>query len=86
MEQFQHSVAQQDDRNLRIFGFGEAPVAAKLGYAIREVVVGTEHEIKTQFSGDLIAVKGPSIFGRDGANEWAIMAPEGKNAEASTAE
>lgn len=54
-------------------------MAAKLGYAI-EVVVGTEHEIKTQFSGDLIAVKGPSIFGRDGANEWAIMAPEGKNA------
>ena len=63
------------ERKLRVFGFGEAPAAAKLGYTIREVVDGTEEEIKARFSGDLIAVKGASIFGRDGSNEWAIMAP-----------
>jgi len=63
------------ERKVRIYGFGEAPEAAKLGYSIRQVVVGTEEEIKTQFSGDVIAVKGASIFGREGANEWAIMTP-----------
>ena len=66
------------EQKLHIYGFGTAPEAAKLGYSIREVVVGTEDDIKSKFSGDLIAVKGAAIFGQDGQNEWAIMSPTGR--------
>lgn len=58
---------------IQIFGFGEAPRAAALGYVMREVIVGTADQISERFEGDLIAVTGAAVHGQPGAFEFAIF-------------
>jgi len=63
----------QEQHQVRFFDFGETPRAAKLGYAIDKVVLGTKEDIRAQFVGDYIAVTGAAVFGQPGKYEWAIM-------------
>lgn len=58
-----------------IYQFGTAPDQAKDGYAIEQVVLGTDEEMRERFKGqDVRLVRGAWLHGRPGAYEFAVMA------------
>lgn len=69
-------MSQQEQRPgvIQISAYGTAPQWKAKGFTMLQVVHATVAELEENFDPSLVAVRGASIFGRDGYAEYAIFA------------